>query len=378
MWPAVADGASDPNESAGERGARALESRDPDAASALVSAGGPHPDALRFQVPRFQVLGPVAVSDGANVVVLAPSRPATLLAMLLLYPNTVVSADALVRAIWDREPPATAKAALQTCVLRLRRLFAKHGMAGTDIEAVAGGYRLAAGSQALDLLRFRELARAGRAERRPEAELELLRAALALWHGPLLGNVHSDVVHREEVPRLNEEWLRTVERVFDIELALDRCREILPELLATTGSHPAHERFWEQLIEALYRTGRRAQALSEYKRVKNHLREELGVDPGPGLRNLELRILRGEEIGLATAEPDGRPPTARHTATPLGDGPGEAATGIQVLDRLLGAGLLAKLPEGGYHMHELLYVLTRDAAVSPHRDLPDDARESAS
>lgn len=319
--------------------------------------------------PGFQVLGPVAVSHGENVAVLQPSRPATLLAMLLLRPNTVVSADALVRAIWDGEPPATAKAALQTCVLRLRRLFAKHGMAGTSIEAVAGGYRLAAGPQSLDLLRFRELARAGHAERQPEAQLRLLRAALALWHGPLLANVHSDVVHREEVPRLNEEWLRTAERAFDIELALDRCREILPELLAAANSHPAHERFWEQLIEALYRTGRRAQALSEYQRVKAHLREELGMDPGPGLRSLELRVLRGEDLG-STAEADGRWPAARRAA-PAVSGPGEAATGLQVLDRLLEAGLLAKLPEGGYHMHELLYVLTRDAAVSPHRDPPD-------
>lgn len=323
------------------------------------------------RTPGFQVLGPVAVSDGENVAVLQPSRPATLLAMLLLYPNKVVSADALVRAIWDGEPPATAKAALQTCVLRLRRLFAKHGMAGTSITAVAGGYRLAAGPQSLDLLRFRELARAGHAERRPEAQLRLLRAALALWHGPPLANVHSDVVHREEVPRLNEEWLRTAERVFDIELALDRCRELLPELLAAANSHPAHERFWEQLIEALYRTGRRAQALSEYQRVKSHLREELGMDPGPGLRNLELRILRGEDLGSAAAATDGRsPPATPNTAAAVG-GPGEAATGLQVLDRLLEAGLLAKLPEGGYHMHELLYVLTRDAAVSPHRNPPE-------
>lgn len=316
---------------------------------------------------HFRVLGPVSIAAGADVAVLQPSRPATLLAMLLLYPNTIVAVDSLVRAVWDEEPPATAKAALQTCVLRLRRLFARHGVVGTDIEAVAGGYRIAARAETLDLIRFRELTRTAGAEPRPEAELRLLRRALGLWHGPLLANVHSDVVHREEIPRLVEERLRAVERVFDIELALDHSRAVLPELLSTARMHPAHERFWEQLIEALYRTGRRAQALTEYRRVKDYLRDELGVDPGPGLQRLELKVLRGE--GFTAGGPTGRraaDPEAESlpAAAVAGAVAAEPASGTQVLDRLLKAGLLTKLPDGGYHMHELLHVLTRHPAVA--------------
>lgn len=319
-----------------------------------------HPDECPAaeRPPHFLLLGPLSISAGGTLEVLQPSKPATLLAMLLMQPNTVVSVDALLRAVWDDEPPATAKAALHTCVLRLRRLFAKYGVSGGDIEAVPGGYRIAARAETLDLIRFRELARQARAEPDPEAELALLRGALALWRGAALTNVHSHVLHREEVPRLVEERLRVVERVFDLEIALDRRREVLPELLTAARANPTHEHLWEQLIEALYRTGRRAEALSECRRVRRHLREQLGVDPGPALQRLEMTVLRGEDTEPDPPEPVWREPSA---AGP-GIGP---VSGSQVLDRLQSAGLLRKLL-GGYQMHELLYVLTRDAAVVEH------------
>ncbi len=94
---------------------------------------------------RFQLLGPLALADGPDVVVLQPSKPVILLAALLLNANSTVSAEYLQRAVWGEDQPATAKAALQTCVLRLRRLFTKHGVTGTSIEAVPGGYRITAG-----------------------------------------------------------------------------------------------------------------------------------------------------------------------------------------------------------------------------------------
>jgi SARP family transcriptional regulator, regulator of embCAB operon len=339
--------------------ARADHAREPGPAAGPMTGPAPAPkadpaaDGPAPRAAQFQLLGPVGISDGETLAVLQPSKPATLLAVLMLYPNTVVSIDALLRAVWDDEPPATAKAALHTCVLRLRRLFAKHGMAGTDIEAMPGGYRIAARPETLDLLRFRELARQADAEPEPGASLALLRAALALWRGPALGNVPSGVVHREEVPRLDEEQLRVVERVFDLEVALGHRREVLPELLSAARTHPGHERFREQLIEALYRTGRRGEALNEYRRVKRYLRDELGVDPGPALKRLELQVLRGEDPQEGARElPGGE---AR-------DGEVRPVTGAQILDRLLSTGLLTKRPDG-YLMHELLYVLTRDAAV---------------
>ncbi|MFF2011599.1 BTAD domain-containing putative transcriptional regulator [Streptomyces sp. NPDC058195] len=247
---------------------------------------------------RFQLLGPLTLADGPEAVVLQPSKPTILLAALLLRANSVVSADYLQRAVWGEEQPATAKAALQTCVLRLRRLFAKHGVTETVIEAVPGGYRITAEPHTLDLLGFREQARrAVLLSHDPEAELLALKDALALWQGALLANVRSDVLHRDEVPRLAEERLRSVERVCDLLLGLGRHGEALVELWTATRVYPGHERLHEQLIEALYRTGRQTQALAEYRRVKEFLLDELGVDPSPALQQLELAILRGEDLG---------------------------------------------------------------------------------
>lgn len=247
---------------------------------------------------RFQLLGPLALADGPDVVVLQPSKPVILLAALLLHANSTVSADYLQRAVWGEDQPATARAALQTCVLRLRRLFTKHGVTGTSIEAVPGGYRITAGPPTLDLLGFRDQVRRATAlAGDPDAELYTLKDALSLWQGSLLANVRSDVLHRDEVPRLSEERLRVVERVCDLLLGLGRCGEALVDLWTATRVYPGHERFHEQLIEALYRTGRQSQALAEYRRVKGFLLDELGVDPSPSLRQLELSILRGEDLG---------------------------------------------------------------------------------
>ncbi|MFD4593752.1 BTAD domain-containing putative transcriptional regulator [Streptomyces rubiginosohelvolus] len=248
---------------------------------------------------RFQLLGPLALADGSDTVVLQPSKPANLLAALLLHANSPVSTEYLQRAIWGEEQPATARAALQTCVLRLRRLFSKHGVT-TSIDAMPGGYRITAAPPTLDLLGFRDrVRRAAGLERDPEAELCALRDALSLWQGALLANVRSVVLHRDEVPRLAEERLRAVERVCDLLLGLGRCGEALVDLWTATRVHPGHERFHEQLIEALYRSGRQSQALAEYRRVKGFLLEELGVDPSPSLRRLELAVLRGEDLGPA-------------------------------------------------------------------------------
>ncbi|MEV7569198.1 BTAD domain-containing putative transcriptional regulator [Streptomyces tanashiensis] len=262
---------------------------------------------------RFQLLGPLSVTDGRDVVMLPPSKPTALLAALLVRPGSVVSADRLRDIVWGEEHPTTAKTALQSCVLRLRRLFAKYGIEHQAVVAVAGGYRIDADADTLDLLHFRRLVEQA-ASSGNDSELYTLRSALALWQGGLLSNVPSDLLHRDEVPRLAEERLRVLERVCDIELEHGRCREALVDLWEVTRVYPAHERFAEQLIEALYRTGRQTEALAEYHRVKGHLRERLGVDPRAELRRLELAILRGEDLGRVEAarRPDA---STEHTAT---------------------------------------------------------------
>ncbi|MFI1097296.1 BTAD domain-containing putative transcriptional regulator [Streptomyces sp. NPDC020917] len=348
------------------------------------------------------MLGLLTVTDGRDSVALQPSRPAALLAALLLHANSAVSTEFLQRVIWGEETPAQAKPALHSCVLRLRRLFTKYGVAGNAIEAVPGGYRLTADAETLDLVEFRELLVQAYSAGDPDTELRLFRAALALWKPPLMANVHSDLLHRDEVPRLKEEWLRAIERVFDLELACGRHREALAEIWPTARAHPLHERFTEQLMEALHRAGRRAEALSEYRKTKDHLAEHLGVDPGPALQRLELEILRGGDPAQAPAQapappsaepapaagsgaasrsgsgpaPGPEPASTTGPAVPAGGAPparpddgaedaadGPLISGEGVLDRLVGAGLLQEGPRGHYRMHALLRAFARAAAA---------------
>ncbi|APU44829.1 AfsR family transcriptional regulator [Streptomyces sp. TN58] len=255
---------------------------------------------------RFQLLGPLSIAHGPETVVLKPSKPTSLLAALLLHPNTVVSTAYLLRAVWDEEPPATARAALQTCVLRLRRLFAEYGISATTIEAVPGGYRMRSDTGTLDLVRFRTLAARAGAAADPGEELYGLREALSLWQGQPLANVASRMLQRDAVPALEQERLRVLERVCDLELAAGNCHQVLVDLYESARRHPVRERFTEQLVEALYRTGRQAEALAEYRTVRDRLRDELGIDPGPGLRRLELAILRAEELAPAPPRPPAR------------------------------------------------------------------------
>ncbi|MFE9457459.1 BTAD domain-containing putative transcriptional regulator [Streptomyces californicus] len=319
---------------------------------------------------RFQLLGPLALADGPDTVVLQPSKPANLLAALLLNANSTVSAGYLQRAVWGEEQPATAKAALQTCVLRLRRLFAKHGVTGTSIEAVPGGYRIVARPPTLDLLAFRDQVRRATAmDRDPEAELYTLRDALSLWQGALLANVRSAVLHRDEVPRLAEERLRVVERVCDLLLGLGRCGEALVDLWTATRVYPGHERFHEQLIEALYRGGRQSQALAEYRRVKDFLREELGVDPAPSLRRLELSILRGEELGAVGPAAFGA--TASGQAVGSGSASGRAAPAVSASGAVVGSGSAAA---GAVAMSR---VVRGETVPQPDAETPEPAPEPA-
>ncbi|MEV5986985.1 AfsR/SARP family transcriptional regulator [Streptomyces sp. NPDC052051] len=331
--------------------------------------------------PRFLVLGLLAITDGRETVVLQPSRPASLLAALLLHPGAVVASDFLQRVVWGSRPPAGGKSALHTCVLRLRRLFAKYGVADQAIEAVPGGYRLQADADTLDLLHFRALLAQAYASDDPESALALARAALRLWKEPLLGNVHSDELHRDQVPRLAEERLLAVERVFDGELRLGRHREMIMEARQAVQAHPGHEGLSALLIEALYRSGRRAEALTEYRRIHTHLAEELGVEPGPALRGLQLAVLRGEPPGGPPAAPLAGTPPAALTEAPPGLGRASpSAPGALVLRSLVEAGLIEEGPPGRYRVHDLLRLFVQAAgstlpATAPHdpTDLPPSA-----
>jgi predicted ATPase/DNA-binding SARP family transcriptional activator len=222
--------------------------------------------------------------------VLGSGRQTRLLATLLLSAGEVVPRDRLIDALWGERPPATAANALQVQVHSLRKRLGQERIA-TD----GPGYRLALEPGELDSERFERLVARGRNELAAgdaEASSGSFREALALWRGPALADVAYEPFAQAEIARLEELRLVAQEERIEAELALARTDDLVPELEALVAEHPARERLHGQLMLALYRDGRQAEALTVYRRARQSLRDELGLDPGPELQELQRAILR--------------------------------------------------------------------------------------
>ncbi|WP_344862648.1 AfsR/SARP family transcriptional regulator [Amycolatopsis ultiminotia] len=241
----------------------------------------------------FRVLGPAEVLAGGQVVPLGGSRPLIVLTGLLLRANRLVSVDLLGHWLWD-DDQRRSKGALQTYVLRLRRALGDGGTIRTE----RGGYLLEVDEDAVDLLRFRKYAgRGGAAAERGEHRraAALFEAALSEWRGPALQNVESEALHREEAGRLAEERTRVRELWAESLLTVGEYETIVPELGRLIEEHPLRERPHEQLMLALFRAGRQAEALETYRRISGVLAEELGLDPGAGLQRAHRLVLGGDD-----------------------------------------------------------------------------------
>ncbi|MGW5720653.1 BTAD domain-containing putative transcriptional regulator [Amycolatopsis sp. NPDC003865] len=239
----------------------------------------------------FRVLGPAEVTADGHPVPLGGSRPLIVLAGLLLRANRVVPVDELGRWLWN-DDRRRSKGALQTYVLRLRRALGDQ----VAIRTESGGYLIELDDDRLDLSRFRALATRGKAavDRGESRQAATHFAdALAQWRGPALLNVESDALHRDEVGQLAEERLRVREQWADALLDVGEYGTIVPELTRLTRENPLRERLHEQLMVALYRSGRQAEALDVYGRISGVLAEELGLDPGPALQRTRQAILTG-------------------------------------------------------------------------------------
>jgi DNA-binding SARP family transcriptional activator len=245
---------------------------------------------------RFRVLGPVEVVDGDEHLALGGASQRALLAMLLLHTNEVVSNDRLLDALWEHEPPGSGLAALRVRVSQLRKAL---GSAAERLETAPSGYRLRVRPDELDLDHFTRLVE--ESERvEPAVAGELLRAALALWRGPPLSDVTYASFAQAAIGRMNELRLAAVERRIEADLALGRHAELVGELEAHVKEHPFRERLRSQLMLALYRSGRQAEALGTYQAARRTLVEEFGIEPSPLLRQLEAAILRQTpELDLA-------------------------------------------------------------------------------
>jgi predicted ATPase/DNA-binding SARP family transcriptional activator len=250
---------------------------------------------------EFQVLGPLqARADGGPIGLGGPKQRA-LLAELLLHRGEVLPRDHLVDAVWGEDAPASAQASLQVYVHGLRKALGPE-----RIETHGNGYRVHLEQDELDLERFERLVERGArrlAEGRPADAEEDLGRALALWSGPALADVADQPVAAAAGPRLEELRLRALELRNDARLAVGAHDEVLSGLDELIAAQPYRERFREQQILGLYRAGRQKDALDAYRETRRVLVDELGVEPGPALQELERAILRQDASLAAPAAP---------------------------------------------------------------------------
>jgi DNA-binding SARP family transcriptional activator/tetratricopeptide (TPR) repeat protein len=247
---------------------------------------------------EFRILGPLEVcAEGGRKLALA-GKPRTLLAILVLNANEAVSTDRLIEELWDGSPPETAGKALQVYVSQLRRLLGKE-----RLETRTPGYLLRVDDDELDLGRFRRLREEGK-----------LREALTLWRGSPLSDLADEPFAQTEIARLEELRLTAIEERIDQDLADGRHVELVGELEALVAEHPLRERLWAQLMLALYRSRRQAEALDAYQAARRTLVDDLGIEPSPDLQELERRILRQDASLEAPARLTADEPAPRRRA----------------------------------------------------------------
>jgi predicted ATPase/DNA-binding SARP family transcriptional activator len=257
---------------------------------------------------QFRILGAVeALLDGMPATLGAPKQRA-LLAILLVNRRRVVSTEQLVDRLWGEEPPASAVQSLQVYVHGLRR-----ALGAERIETAGHGYRAVLAEEELDLDRFERGLERGRAALeagRAEDAADELREALGIWRGSALADLPEESRRAAEADRLDELRLTALELRYDAELASGRHDAVVAELEALTADHPYRERFVEQRVLALYRCGRQADALDVYRRARRTLADDLGLEPGPALQELERAVLR-QDPSLAA------PPAPTRSTKPL-------------------------------------------------------------
>ena len=243
---------------------------------------------------QFRLLGPLEVRSEGVVLQLGGPKQRALLALLLVDAGRAVSTDRLIDALWGENPPRTATTSLQNFVSQLRKHL------GPDLLVTKPpGYLLRVEPLQLDVNRVHALLAEAR-EALPGERATKLRDALDLWRGPPLEEFGFEGFAQGEIARLQELRLTLLEERIDADIEAGRAGEVVGELVALVGEHPLRERFREQLMLALYRSGRQAEALDAFQEGRRVLVEELGIDPSPRLQQLHAAILR-QEVGLEPA-----------------------------------------------------------------------------
>jgi YVTN family beta-propeller protein len=271
----------------------------------------------------YRILGPLAVYDEERRAVELGGRQQRLVfAVLLLHRNEVVSVDRLIDVLWGERAPTNAVKNVQVHLSRLRRALEFDGSEPKKevVRTRTSGYVLEVTPGEVDADRFERLVDEGRralAAADPEHAATLLQEALALWRGPPLADFAYDSFAQGEIEKLGELRLRAVETRIDVDLALGRHDDVVPELQALVAEHRLRERFGGQLIVALYRSGRKADALRVYEDARLALAQELGLEPSEGLQHLHREVLKDDPALSAPARVSPRSETARIARAPL-------------------------------------------------------------
>jgi DNA-binding SARP family transcriptional activator len=253
---------------------------------------------------EFRILGSLEVTAGSERIELGGTRQQIVIAMLLLNANRVVSSDRLLEAIYGEDLPPTARSQAQISISSLRRLFASHGHDAV-ISTHPRGYMLEVGAGQLDSQRFEELLDAAAAAREADHRAQAVasyRDALRLWRGPALDGIDSQLL-RAAALRLDEQRINTIEERLTLELELGRHHELVGELGELVQEFPLRERLRGQLMLALYRCERTAEALRVYRDARQTMIDELGIEPGDRLQKLERSILTADPALDPPAEP---------------------------------------------------------------------------
>jgi DNA-binding SARP family transcriptional activator/tetratricopeptide (TPR) repeat protein len=243
---------------------------------------------------EFRILGPLELLVNGVATDISAPRQRTLLAVLILEANHVVSVSRLIDALWEGEPPETARSQVQICISSLRTLLGS-AHTGDIVVTQAPGYQLQVDPEAIDAVRFERLVATGRlaaAEARLDDAVRDLRAALGLWRGPA-ASLERHVV-QAAATRLNEERIAVAEQCLGLELQLGRHTEVIGELTVLIAEHPLREKLRAHHMLGLYRAGRQAEALDAFRHARHDLVDQLGIEPGEDLRQLEHAILKND------------------------------------------------------------------------------------
>jgi DNA-binding SARP family transcriptional activator/tetratricopeptide (TPR) repeat protein len=254
---------------------------------------------------EFGLLGPIVVRAAGAVRPIRPGKQRVLLAALLLSANQPVSVDEIAEIFWDLAPPPSARVTIQNYVMRLRQALADTG--SSRISTQSRGYLMRVAAGELDVTRFEALLGSARAAVRDSSwrtAAAKASTALSLWRGEPLADVDSEALAARDGPRLAELRLQALEIRVDADLHLGRHAEVIVELQRLIRDHPLRERFHGLLMMALYRDGRQGEALAAYRHVRRLLVDELGTEPGAGLRELHQQVLAVEPAVTSRPAPE--------------------------------------------------------------------------